>query len=243
MVVIGNEILEFETVASTNDIAWQFHGDLSRHGLVVQANYQSAGRGQRGNRWVAPPNSCLMMSILLHHHSGFAESYQYTLWAALSICHLVHELTGREPHLKWPNDMLMDGKKLSGILVERRGDWIVVGIGLNIAISEQEFLQAQLKAISLNHYLQHPLTPKSVLPKALAILDANYQLITQGHWQTMQSAWQHYSQLMNHHVELQSSGRKFVGHLFSLEWNKIVLLIDGKYASFHPGSVTSIRLL
>ena len=241
MVIIGKEIIELESVASTNDIAWQHAGNVAKHGLVVRADFQSAGRGQRGNRWIAQAGTCLMMSILLRHHAAFTESYQYTLWAALSMCHLVQNLTRREPHLKWPNDIQIDGRKLCGILVERRGDWIVVGIGLNVSISQEELANATYVATSLNHWLKTEQTPKTLLYEALPILDAQYQLLIEGRWQTLQSAWQHYSHLLNEKVELIASGKKFKGIMHSLEWNNIHLLIDGKHASFHPASVSAIR--
>jgi BirA family biotin operon repressor/biotin-[acetyl-CoA-carboxylase] ligase len=241
MVIIGKEIIELDTVASTNDIAWQHAGEVSHHGLVVRADYQTAGRGQRGNRWIAPHGSCLMMSILLQHHPAFTESYQYTLWAAISMCHLVQNLTRREPHLKWPNDIQLDGKKLCGILVERRGDWIVVGIGLNVAISPEQLAAASLQATSLDQRLSKEYSPKALMREALPMLDAQYQLLIEGRWQMLQSAWQHYSQLVNETVELTASGKRFIGTLHALEWRNIHLLIDGKHASFHPASVSAIR--
>lgn len=243
MIIIGRHLMELERVASTNDIAWQHAGEVSNHGLVIRADYQTAGRGQRGNRWIAPPGSCLMMSILLQHHPAFTESYQYTLWAAISICHLVQNLTGREPHLKWPNDVQLDGRKLCGILVERRGDWIVVGIGLNVSLSNEQLSAASYSATFLNHWVQNDYTPQTLMHEALPILDAHYQLLAEGRWQTLQSAWQQYSHLLNETVELTASGKKFKGTMHTLEWGNIHLLIDGKHASFHPASVSAIRRL
>jgi BirA family biotin operon repressor/biotin-[acetyl-CoA-carboxylase] ligase len=243
MFIIGRHVIELESTASTNDIAWQYAGDVSRHGLVVRADFQSAGRGQRGNRWIAPPGSCLMMSILLQHRPAFTESYQYTLWSAISICHLVQNLTQREPHLKWPNDVQLEGRKLCGILVERRANWIVVGMGLNVNLSQDYLEAASYSATSLNQWMTGDCSPRRIMREALPILDAQYQLLVEGRWQALQSAWQQFSHLLNKPVELTASGRKYRGTLHTLEWNEIHLLLNGNHASFHPASVSELRCI
>src|SRR5262245_13970887 len=107
--LIGHKVLHYSTVSSTNDIAWQHAGN--QHGLVVKADEQTAGRGRRGDLWLAPPGSALLMSILLKPPPILLRPSVLTLWAAIGVCLTLERLLPLRPYLKWPNDVLINGKK------------------------------------------------------------------------------------------------------------------------------------
>ena len=125
---IGRRIAVWNRVGSTNDVAARAASTLANDGLVVLAEEQTAGRGQRGRLWTVPPRSSILMSILifppdelralrLEAHAGNAW---LTALAAVTTAELVTDWTGRDARIKWPNDVRVEGRKIAGILVEAR---------------------------------------------------------------------------------------------------------------------------
>ena len=109
-------------------------------GLVVTADEQTAGRGRRGNAWFAPPGSCLLYSALVRPFAA-DEAPLLPLAVPLAVCEAAERVAPVRCQVKWPNDVWIDERKVSGVLVEARPDegWAVVGVGLNVAIPDQEF--------------------------------------------------------------------------------------------------------
>lgn len=109
-------------------------------GLVVTADEQTAGRGRRGNEWFAPPGSCLLYSALVRPFAPDSSSL-LPLAVPLAVCETAEEVAPVRCQVKWPNDIWIDERKVSGVLVEARPDegWAVVGVGLNVAIADDDF--------------------------------------------------------------------------------------------------------
>jgi len=150
-------------VGSTNDVAARAASTLANDGLVVLAEEQTAGRGQRGRLWTAPPRSSILMSILIFPPADLRalrlEAHAGNAWltalAAVATAELVTDWTSRVARIKWPNDVRVEGRKIAGILVERaltpayfaRADGesgsphqgVVIGIGLNVNVDEESF--------------------------------------------------------------------------------------------------------
>jgi len=140
--VIGRKILSYEIVRSTNEIAF----DLARRGLeegtVVISEGQTHGKGRLGRHWVSPKGRGIYLSIILRPQFPPQGVSRLTLLASLSVARAVHDLTLLEPQIRWPNDILVNGKKLSGILTEMgaeqdRLNFVVVGIGINVNTSPE----------------------------------------------------------------------------------------------------------
>jgi BirA family biotin operon repressor/biotin-[acetyl-CoA-carboxylase] ligase len=119
-------------VASTNDVAAALAREGAPEGVVVGADHQTAGRGRRGRRWEAPPGSSLLVSVLLRPPWPPSSWPVATLAVALATAGACAEVAGVDGRLKWPNDLLAGGRKVGGILAERAGDAVVVGLGLNV---------------------------------------------------------------------------------------------------------------
>lgn len=109
-------------------------------GLVVTADEQTAGRGRRGNAWFAPPGSCLLYSALVRPFAA-ADAPLLPLAVPLAVCEAAEAVAPVRCQVKWPNDIWIDERKVSGVLVEARPDegWAVVGVGVNVAITDDEF--------------------------------------------------------------------------------------------------------
>ncbi len=140
---------------------------LGAHGDVFAADYQSAGRGRIGHKWVSPPGVNLMCSIVLDVE-GIDLLRASTLPLAVGLA--VRRVTGGL--LKWPNDILVDGRKIAGILCERHGDRVVCGIGVNVNV---ESFPGELALTATSMKLQgFETTPREVLSRILDELSLVY---------------------------------------------------------------------
>jgi BirA family biotin operon repressor/biotin-[acetyl-CoA-carboxylase] ligase len=130
----------FERTDSTNTRARELAAEGAAHGTVVTADEQTAGRGRQGRTWTAPPGKALLYSAIVRPLDE--RHLMLPLAAPLAVCAAAEELRpGLECGVKWPNDVLVEGRKLAGILVEARPQdgWAVVGVGLNLTVSGEEF--------------------------------------------------------------------------------------------------------
>jgi BirA family biotin operon repressor/biotin-[acetyl-CoA-carboxylase] ligase len=141
----------FDSIDSTNTRARELAAEGAEHGTVVTADEQTAGRGRQGRTWTAPPGKALLYSAIVRPLDK--RHLMLPLAAPLAVCEAAEELAATVAPdggpatndlrcgVKWPNDVLVDGRKLAGILVEARPQdgWAVIGIGLNLTISPTEF--------------------------------------------------------------------------------------------------------
>jgi len=142
--VIGSRIIVLESTRSTNDFLRLMLTPELPEGLVIFAEEQTAGRGQRGNRWASAPYLGLWFSILLRPRLRPTESARLTQWAAQTIAATVQEEFQLEPAIKPPNDVYLNGRKIAGVLVETKAgkgnEWTaIVGIGVNVNQFENDF--------------------------------------------------------------------------------------------------------
>ncbi|MCL4501591.1 MAG: biotin--[acetyl-CoA-carboxylase] ligase [Deltaproteobacteria bacterium] len=127
----------FDVVASTNDLAKELAAREAPEGTLVVAESQTCGRGRLGRQWDSPPGSGLYVSLLLRPKLPPTEMPQITLTTAVAVARALNRVTGVTPGIKWPNDLLLDGKKVGGILTEMETEseqirHLVVGLGLNV---------------------------------------------------------------------------------------------------------------
>ncbi|MEO6970616.1 MAG: biotin--[acetyl-CoA-carboxylase] ligase, partial [Chthoniobacterales bacterium] len=153
--IIGRRVIVLESTGSTNDFLRQMLAPELPEGFVVFAEEQTAGRGQRGNRWASAPSLGLWFSILLRPSLPLAESARLTDWAAAAIAATIRQETPLEPTIKLPNDVYVDGRKVAGVLVETKASAgrqfdAIVGLGVNLNQEQQDFpLELQDRATSL----------------------------------------------------------------------------------------------
>ncbi len=128
----GGQVYRFREVESTMDEAARLIGGGASHGTVVAADHQTGGQGRvTGRHWESSPGESLLFTLILDSHvSGSPFKIPYSLMAALAICRAL-ESVAPDVRVKWPNDILLDGKKCAGILCRNRERFVLVGIGLN----------------------------------------------------------------------------------------------------------------
>jgi BirA family biotin operon repressor/biotin-[acetyl-CoA-carboxylase] ligase len=129
---LGLPRLHLTRIDSTNTRARELAARGAPHGTLVTAREQTAGRGRQGRTWTAPPGRALLCSLVIRDPSRLLS-----LAAGVGVA----ELVGPEASVKWPNDVLVGGRKVAGILVEGRPQerWAVLGIGVNVALRQQDF--------------------------------------------------------------------------------------------------------
>ena len=128
---LGQRVLVFESLESTNNQAARLAQTPDSEGLVVLAREQTAGRGQQGRRWLCPAGMGVLLSVVFSPPLALRRPALLTAWAAVAVSETIRETTGRQAQIKWPNDVLLEGHKVCGILIEQ-GQATVAGIGLNV---------------------------------------------------------------------------------------------------------------
>src|SRR5262249_51634389 len=104
---LGRRVLVFDTLDSTNNRASQLATDPTPDGVAILAHVQTAGRGQHGRTWTAPPRASVLLSLLLFPPPALRRPVLLTAWAAVSVCAAVREVTGLQARIKWPNDVYL----------------------------------------------------------------------------------------------------------------------------------------
>ena len=152
---IGHEIIVLEETTSTNDTVLQMTIETTPEGLVVFAEHQTAGRGQRGNRWESAFGKGLWFSIFLRPRIDIEKSAQLTTWAAETVARTIEKQFSLVATVKPPNDVHVDGRKIAGVLVEMRAQKsapyiAIAGIGVNVNHGREDFSEElQPRATSL----------------------------------------------------------------------------------------------
>ena len=136
----GKTCLCFDTLDSTNDYGKILSEKQKVHGTLIVADTQTAGKGRRGRAWQSPKGSSVSMSLCLEPKLPTERAAGLTLVMALSVASAIEEMTGEKAMIKWPNDIVLNGKKICGILTEmfvREKDYVVIiGVGINVNILE-----------------------------------------------------------------------------------------------------------
>src|SRR6266496_1273202 len=180
-VVIGREIIVLRETSSTNDAILHMAKGNPKEGLVVFAEHQIAGRGQRGNRWESAAGKGLCFSILLRPKIDINRSARLTAWAAKAVADTIQNELSLKTTIKLPNDVQIDGRKVAGVLVEMRArekapHLAIAGIGVNVNQSGEDFpKELQSRAISLAMALGRQVDRQNFAIALLRELDRTYR--------------------------------------------------------------------
>ena len=179
--VIGQRITVLEQTSSTNDAILHAATANQKEGFVLFAECQTAGRGQRGNRWESAAGKGLWFSILLRPKIEINDSGRLTIWAIEAISDVLRTEFSLEPTIKLPNDVQIHRRKVAGVLVEMRAQekashLAIVGIGINVNHSLRDFPpELRNRAISLAMALHRPVDRQKFAVAVLQNLDRTYR--------------------------------------------------------------------
>ncbi|HOM71002.1 MAG TPA: biotin--[acetyl-CoA-carboxylase] ligase [Armatimonadota bacterium] len=173
--MIGTTIHRFEKVESTNDIAKKLAEEGASEGTVVVASEQTKGRGSRGRVWLSPPGANLLVSVIFRPNLPPERMGELAFVASVAVAGTLRDCCGLEPRIKWPNDVQVDGLKISGIIVEAAKGAAILGVGINVNWTElPEEITSTATSIALE--VGRPVDMEIVLKAFLADLDIVYNV-------------------------------------------------------------------
>jgi BirA family transcriptional regulator, biotin operon repressor / biotin---[acetyl-CoA-carboxylase] ligase len=243
---LGRTLYHFYSVDSTNAFALRLlaHGRPVPHGTLILAESQSAGRGRLGRAWHSAPATGLYLSLVLQPPISPALAPLFTLGCAVALRQAVEQTTRLAADIKWPNDLLVGGKKVAGILAEIQSDLdrihhLVIGVGLNVNHAE---LPAELasRATSLRLVSGHEYSRVEILLDFLHEFEVLMDRFQTGGPETIVSEWSRHSSFAHgRHVEIADGSRSIVGITRGLNAFGALRVetVNGKIEELYSGEV------
>jgi BirA family biotin operon repressor/biotin-[acetyl-CoA-carboxylase] ligase len=240
---LGRRTLVFTQLDSTNAYAVSLADDPANDGIAVLADEQTAGRGQHGRTWTAAAKTSVLLSLLLFPPPVLRRPAILTAWAAVSVCETVRRVVGVPAQIKWPNDVLLQGRKVCGILIEQ-GRGTVAGIGLNVRQTAADFAAAELPfATSLGQHTSVSLDTHAVARTLLDVLDEEYARLCDGDLATLEACWKWHLGLLGKDVRAECLDGERRGRLLEIAFDGIVLRQAGGERVIPPESVQHLLAL
>ncbi|PLX74716.1 MAG: biotin--[acetyl-CoA-carboxylase] ligase [Desulfuromonas sp.] len=246
---IGRKILCREAVDSTNRWAYALGEQGGEDGTVVIADRQDAGKGRMGRSWESPSGVNLYLSVLLRPSILPWDAPQLTFLSAVAVCRAIAETCGMMARVKWPNDILLNGRKVAGLLNEMSSEtdrirFVVLGIGVNLNMSAEQF-PADLRYPATSVLLE---TGKAV-PRAefvrmlLRHLDQLYLTYLEHGSGSVMAAWAELSDLVGRHVEVDCQSKIVAGRVVGFGEDGALLLecADGRREPILAGDVRIVE--
>jgi BirA family biotin operon repressor/biotin-[acetyl-CoA-carboxylase] ligase len=241
---IGANIVYRKTVDSTNDLAKELAEKGAPEGTVVIAEEQTSGKGRLDRGWVSPPGG-IWLSVILRPETPLMEAARFTLLAAVAAAKTIEAL-GLMPEIKWPNDILLDGRKVSGILLELNGqlgkvNYLVIGFGINANIDE-DLLPPEIRAgaTTLRACTSRIVDRRAIAVTLLTQLEDGYRQLTSGGWDAVLAEWTKRCRMIGRTVRLATFHGNIDGEFTGIdEFGALVLrLPGGQLKTFSAGDVT-----
>lgn len=244
--VIGRDIRVFQETTSTNDVIEKLARDGVKEGAVVFAESQTKGRGRLGRKWTSPQGKGLWFSILLRPDVRPQETTQLTVASATALARAIRAEVGVKPEIKWPNDLLIRGKKVSGILTEMSAELdrvkhIILGIGVDVNLSASDFPPDVRKiATSLKLEGGKNISRPELAAAILRELDADYARLRAGEFASLADEWEANCSTIGHEVAIRVGDREVRGRAESLDDDGALLVrtVHGHLERIIGGDVT-----
>ncbi|WXJ80831.1 Bifunctional ligase/repressor BirA [Moorella humiferrea] len=207
---LGRQLYYYDEVGSTNQVAKELADNGAPEGTVVVAEAQSGGRGRRGRLWLSPPQKGIWFSLIFRPRVAPTQASQLTLLAAVAVAAAVRKYTGLPPGIKWPNDILLGGRKVCGILTEIKAEmdaveYIVQGIGLNVNAEADDFTpDVRPYATSLFLELGRRVARLPLFQEMLYQLEKWYERWQEEGFEPVRSAWKEASVTLGREVAVNS---------------------------------------
>jgi BirA family transcriptional regulator, biotin operon repressor / biotin---[acetyl-CoA-carboxylase] ligase len=228
--VIGRDIQVFEETTSTNDLVEKLARDGVKEGVVVFAEAQTRGRGRLGRKWISPARKGLWFSLLLRPQMHPLSMTQLTIAAATALFRAIRSQTGLTPGIKWPNDILLNGKKVAGILTELSAELdkvkhVTLGMGVDVNFLASDFppeLRKQSSSLRIETGQRQGRAELAV--KILQELDSDYARVCSGAFEKLADEWEEHCTTLGRRVAIQVGGRRIEGTAESLDAAGALLL-------------------
>jgi BirA family transcriptional regulator, biotin operon repressor / biotin---[acetyl-CoA-carboxylase] ligase len=192
----GRNLKLMDEVMSTQDELRKLAEEGAPEGTLVIAELQTKGRGRMGRSWHSPSGKGIWMSLLLRPQVPLQLTPQLTLLAAVALCRAIGRVVPIEIGIKWPNDLLVDGRKISGILLESAAEderlrYIVVGTGISANLDEQDYPEElREKAVSLKMAAGHPVNREELIAAILDEFEKLYLFYQESGFAPIRALWE-----------------------------------------------------
>jgi BirA family biotin operon repressor/biotin-[acetyl-CoA-carboxylase] ligase len=239
--LIGRNILYYPTASSTMDMAKRAIKGGAREGTIVIADHQTAGRGRLGREWLSVPDSSILLSVILY--PKLEQLPRLTMAACLAVARSIGKVTRLEPTIKWPNDVLIAGRKVSGILIEsdvpgEKVNYAIVGIALNVNLDTATIPEISETATSLKQVLGQHISRLKMLLALLVEFEELYQAIRRG--EPIDGEWRRRLETLGKKVTVRCGDEVHDGDAEAVDedGNLIVRRPDGSLVTIAAGDVT-----
>lgn len=207
--VIGSRFYQLSEVDSTNEFVKQIL-ESSPEGTVVLADVQTAGRGRMGRNWYSPEGG-LWMSVLLDH----CDSCLMPVAAGVAICEAFRSYDIKL-NIKWPNDILLNRKKIAGILIEIVNDRAILGIGINLNVTDFPD-ELKNRASSIFIETKKHLDTHTLYHQLLQATDRYYSLLREGKIDDLLAKWREHTMMLGQDVRIEQPQRVIVGRVQDID--------------------------
>lgn len=237
----AHKFYRYESLGSTNDEARRLAALGEPEGAVVVAEVQTAGRGRVGRVWVTPPRGAVAMSLILRPRVAPAQLTQMAMLGGLAVAEGIRVACGVAAELKWPNDVLVAGRKVAGVLAEasfagEQLDWVVLGMGVNVNAGPPPAVALEYAATCLAAEVGYLLERESVMSAILSAFDVRYaQLGTPA----LAAAWEGLLAMRGKRVEARGPAETVTGRLegVTAEGAAVLRLASGESRAILAGDM------
>ncbi len=241
---IGKRIIYYETITSTMDEAFRIAIGGAEEGCVICADSQTKGRGRMGRRWTSPKDTGIYVSIILRPSVSLSAISWLTLLTAVAVSDSVKEVCNFYPMIKWPNDVLINDRKLAGILTELNAEadrvrFVIIGVGININ-TPLSFLPKN--STSLRHETGRRISRVEFLQVFLRRLEFWYDILKKGEVYSIADAWKQQSSTLGRRIRIVNGGDVVEGIAVDLdEYGGLLLRSDsGVFVKKMSGDVVYV---
>ena len=242
---VGCRVHAYESTDSTMDLSHRLAASGEPEGSVVITELQNKGRGRMGRVWASPRGTGLYFSILFRPKLPVSRVPHLTLVAAVAVADAIGITTGLRPDLKWPNDLLIDGKKICGILTElnaeiNRVNYVVLGVGINVN-TPKSALPAH--ATSLKEQAGEKIDRLALARVLFQQIDQRYHQFLDGDWEPILEAWRSHARFLGSRVRVALEGRVIDGQALDIDSDGALLVRadTGIVESISAGEVLLVR--
>ena len=221
--ILGQSVFSFPETDSTNLQARRLAEEGAIEGTVVVADQQSAGRGRLGRRWESPSGVNLYCSIVLRPKIPVQQAPQLTFLSAVAVAETLNKECQLSAKVKWPNDILVNGAKISGLLNEMNAEtgqihFVILGLGINLNMLEEQFPEKLNYPVTSAYLATGRLVNRLVfLREFLRCLDGYYSEFLQEGFTPIRRRWENLCDMMNMRVEVDQGAGKLCGTVVGLE--------------------------
>ncbi|MFH1779151.1 MAG: biotin--[acetyl-CoA-carboxylase] ligase [Candidatus Omnitrophota bacterium] len=216
---IGKKIYSYETTDSTMDIAHRLAQTGSPEGTAVFSEGQSKGRGRLGREWLSPKGKGIYLSLILRPKILPTEAPKVTLMSAVAVAKAIRKVTGLPALIRWPNDILIEGRKVCGILTEMSAEvntikYLILGIGINVNTSKEALPKG---AASLKCELGDAVSRVELAKELLRQIEEQYFLLREEGFGEIVSEWRNLSSMLGNRVRIVCQDKRLEGYAVDLD--------------------------